>query len=64
MISVESAARKRASRHRLGLAMAGGGPLGAFYQLGTLHALAECTEGFDLTRLNDYVGVPGEWLVH
>lgn len=57
MLTVESAARKRASRHRIGLAMAGGGPLGAFYQLGTLHALAECTEGLDLTQLHGYVGV-------
>lgn len=37
--------------------MAGGGPLGAFYQLGALHALAECTEGLDLTSLHSYVGV-------
>ena len=57
MLTVESAARKRASRKNVGLAMAGGGPLGAFYQLGTLHAFSECVEGLDLTRLQGYVGV-------
>jgi predicted acylesterase/phospholipase RssA len=57
MLNVEAAVRRRTSRRRLGLALAGGGPLGAFYQLGALHALTECTEGIDLTRLDGYVGV-------
>ena len=57
MLTVESAARKRTSRQKIGLAMAGGGPLGAFYQLGTLHAISECVAGLDLTRLHGYVGV-------
>jgi NTE family protein len=57
MLSVEPARKKRRSRHGLGLALAGGGPLGAFYQIGALHALSECTEGLDLTNLDVYVGV-------
>ena len=57
MLTVEPAARKRRSRGRVALALAGGGPLGAFYQLGCLHALAECTEGLDLSDLDAYVGV-------
>ena len=57
MLSVEPALKKRRSRHKLGLALAGGGPLGAFYQVGCLHALSECTEGLDLTNLDFYVGV-------
>jgi NTE family protein len=57
MLQVEPAARKRLSQRGVALAMAGGGPLGAFYQLGCLHALADCTEGLDLTRLDGYVGV-------
>jgi len=54
---VEPAARKRRSRLRFALALAGGGPLGASYQLGCLHALADCTDGLDLTHLDGYVGV-------
>jgi NTE family protein len=42
---------------RIGVALAGGGPLGAFYKLGALQALAEGIEGLDLTRLHAYVGV-------
>jgi NTE family protein len=57
MLSVEPAARSGLSQRRIALALAGGGPLGAFYQLGCLHALAECTEGLDLTKLDAYVGV-------
>ncbi|MET0661107.1 MAG: patatin-like phospholipase family protein [Steroidobacteraceae bacterium] len=57
MLNVEPAARPRRGRDRIGLALAGGGPLGAFYQLGALHALADCTSGLDLTRLYGYVGV-------
>jgi len=57
MLQVEPAARKRRSKLRIALAMAGGGPLGAFYQLGCLHALSDCTEGLDLTDLDAYVGV-------
>jgi predicted acylesterase/phospholipase RssA len=57
MLTVEPAARSGPSQRRIALALAGGGPLGAFYQLGCLHALAECTEGLDLTRLDAYVGV-------
>lgn len=57
MLQVEPAARKQRSQRRIALAMAGGGPLGAFYQLGCLHALADCTDGLDLTNLDAYVGV-------
>lgn len=57
MLQVEPAARKRRSQRRIALALAGGGPLGASYQLGCLHALADCTEGLDLTDLDGYVGV-------
>jgi predicted acylesterase/phospholipase RssA len=45
------------SRKRIGLALAGGGPLGAFYEIGTLHAIGEGIEGLDLTDLDMYVGV-------
>ncbi|MGE4367427.1 patatin-like phospholipase family protein [Thermomonas sp.] len=42
---------------RIGLAIAGGGPVGAMYELGALRALDEACDGLDLTRLDSYVGV-------
>jgi predicted acylesterase/phospholipase RssA len=42
---------------RIGLAVAGGGPIGAMYELGALRALDEAIEGLDLSRLDCYVGV-------
>lgn len=45
------------SHRRFGLALAGGGPLGAFYEVGCLHAIDEALDGFGLTELEMYVGV-------
>ncbi|MDP2132692.1 MAG: patatin-like phospholipase family protein [Sulfuritalea sp.] len=42
---------------RTGLALAGGGPLGAIYEIGALMALAEALDGFDFNELDAYVGV-------
>lgn len=42
---------------RIGLALAGGGPLGAIYEIGALSALAEALPGVDFTALDGYVGV-------
>ena len=50
-----SAARR--TRAPVGLALAGGGFLGAAYELGALAALSESIEGLDLTDLDVYVGV-------
>lgn len=44
-------------RSRIALAMAGGGPLGAIYEIGALSALAESLEGIDFNDLDMYVGV-------
>ena len=41
----------------MAIALAGGGPLGAFFELGTLQALSESIEGLDLNDLHAYVGV-------
>jgi predicted acylesterase/phospholipase RssA len=49
------AARRRPGK--LGLALAGGGPLGGIYEVGALAALADCLEGIDLNALDVYVGV-------
>ena len=49
--------KRRSARSRIGLALAGGGPLGAIYEVGALLALAESLEGIDLNELDVYVGV-------
>ncbi|HLM53568.1 MAG TPA: patatin-like phospholipase family protein [Pseudoxanthomonas sp.] len=56
MLSLHSA-RRRGSSGRIGLAIAGGGPIGGMYELGALRALDEALDGLDLTRLDCYVGV-------
>ena len=48
-------ARKR--RGPIGLALAGGGPEGAVWEIGALRALDEAIEGIDLNELDVYVGV-------
>jgi len=42
---------------RIALAMAGGGPLGAIYEIGALCALQESLDGIHFNRLQHYVGV-------
>ncbi len=53
--------RKSEPRHgaspRIALALAGGGPMGAIYEIGALCALEEAFAGIDFTRLHHYVGV-------
>ena len=46
-----------AHRPKVGLALAGGGPLGAIYEIGALCALEEAVPGLDLNALDGYVGV-------
>ena len=41
----------------MGLALAGGGPLGAIYEVGALIALSDSLAGIDLNDLDVYVGV-------
>jgi predicted acylesterase/phospholipase RssA len=57
MLLVQPAGKRRKSRARIGLAIAGGGPLGGMYELGGLRALEDAIEGLDLTRIEVYVGV-------
>jgi NTE family protein len=45
------------SRPRLGLALAGGGPLGAIYEIGALCALEDSLSGRPLNDFEAYVGV-------
>ncbi|MEM7481819.1 MAG: patatin-like phospholipase family protein [Acidobacteriota bacterium] len=46
-----------ASSKKIGLALAGGGPEGAVYEIGALRALEESLQGLDFTDLHIYVGV-------
>lgn len=48
-------ASKRCSK--VGLALAGGGPVGGIYEVGALTALAEALEGADFSAFDIYVGV-------
>ena len=59
MLSIHAARDpgKGKRRPRIGLAIAGGGPVGAMYELGVLRALDEACDGLELTRLDGYVGV-------
>jgi predicted acylesterase/phospholipase RssA len=70
-ISPDTSTRSRASRTRVpapvrtrrhgaravGLALAGGGALGAIWEIGALCALEEALVGVDFTRMDGYVGI-------
>ncbi|MBV1775660.1 patatin-like phospholipase family protein [Burkholderiaceae bacterium DAT-1] len=42
---------------KVGIALAGGGPLGGIYEIGALTALEDALQGFDFTEADIYVGV-------
>jgi NTE family protein len=63
MLTIEPALRRRAGRGKLAIALAGGGPLGFYYELGALHALGEAIEGRALTDFDVYVGVSSGSLI-
>jgi len=63
MLTIEPALRRGGGRSKLAIALAGGGPLGFFYELGALHALSEAIEGRDLTEFDVYVGVSSGSLI-
>lgn len=52
-----------ATRPRIGLALAGGGPLGITYEIGTLLALDEALQGVAFDKLQVYVGVSAGALI-
>ena len=57
MLTMQPATRRLHSSARVGLAIAGGGPIGGMFELGVLRALDEAVEGLELTGLKVYVGV-------
>ena len=44
-------------KNKIGVALAGGGPLGGVYEIGALIALNEALDGMDFHHVNVYVGV-------
>ncbi|HSO07845.1 MAG TPA: patatin-like phospholipase family protein [Pelomicrobium sp.] len=56
-------ARANRRRGKLGLALAGGGPIGGVYEIGALCALEDSLEGVDFADLDIYVGVSSGALV-
>lgn len=59
MLVIQAAGRPLKPRRnpRIGLAVAGGGPLGGMYELGALRAIEEATRGLAPNELDVYVGV-------
>jgi predicted acylesterase/phospholipase RssA len=57
VLTPQIAPRPTSRGRSVGIALAGGGPLGAFFELGALQALSESIEGLDLNDLHAYVGV-------
>ena len=47
----------RGDQPKIGLAIAGGGPVGAIYELGALQAIDEALDGLRLHELDTYVGI-------
>jgi predicted acylesterase/phospholipase RssA len=59
-MAMPRAGRRRGAarrRPRIGLALAGGGPVGAVYEIAALCALQDALDGVDFARLDIYVGV-------
>jgi predicted acylesterase/phospholipase RssA len=55
--------KQKGSTPKTALAMAGGGPVGAIYELGALRALDESIDGLKLHELDIYVGVSSGALI-
>ena len=53
----------KAGGPKIGLALAGGGPLGGIYEIGALLALNEAIDGLDFAEVDVYVGVSAGSLV-
>ncbi len=57
MLVLQPASQPARHQGKIGIAIAGGGPIGGMYELGALRALEVAIEGLDLNRLDVYVGV-------
>lgn len=64
MITTKPAIQPIKSNLKMGMALAGGGPLGGFYELGAICALKDSVKQLNLNNLDAYVGVSsGSFLV-
>lgn len=54
---LSSRVESRNRKHKIGLALAGGGIGGAIYEIGALRALEDAIDGLDFTQVPVYVGV-------
>lgn len=57
MLLIQPSRSRQRSAGRIGLAIAGGGPIGGMYELGALRALERAIVGLRLSELDVYVGV-------
>ena len=57
MATLSPAPRRAGKAPSIGVALAGGGPLGAIYEIGALCALEESLVGLELNALDAYIGV-------
>jgi predicted acylesterase/phospholipase RssA len=57
LVTQPESTRRQASGPRIGLAIAGGGPVGLVYEIGALRALDEALDGINFNHLDVYVGV-------
>jgi predicted acylesterase/phospholipase RssA len=57
LVTQPESVRRQASGPRIGLAIAGGGPVGLVYEIGALRALDDALDGVDFNHLDVYVGV-------
>ncbi|MDS4022366.1 MAG: patatin-like phospholipase family protein [Candidatus Competibacter sp.] len=57
LVTQPESIQRQASGPRIGLAIAGGGPVGLVYEIGALRALDEALDGIDFNHLDAYVGV-------
>ena len=56
-VPLPSKKMRRTGKPSIGLALAGGGPLGAVYEIGALAALEESIDGLDMNDIDIYVGI-------
>ena len=48
---------RKSTRSKIGLAVAGGGPIGGIFEIGAMRALDDAIEGLDMNALDVYVGI-------